>query len=347
MIAVDSLDCAEAAPYPVEWKRSNVALLRRKAEEHASTGARLTFHEVDAGDRDRMRAIFCGGVVQTSVEQILMPPVTRVCHLAARSGVKGSVDVPEGAVAANVASTAVLLDLAAALECRAFVLASSGSVYGECAIDASGDPVPSKEFDVADAPISPYAATKRAAELMAHAFWHMTKVPVTVCRIFTVYGPRGRPDMAVYRFIVAVLAGKGLTRFGDGMSTWRDYCHVDDVVAGLIAALHREEGGNGKKDDGGGGFVIVNLASGVPTRLGELIAAVEAAVGSKAEITEQPGRPGDVGGTYADVSCAERVLGGWCAMTTLEEGVRRTADWYSSEEAQDYGALEECLRKGK
>jgi NAD(P)-dependent dehydrogenase (short-subunit alcohol dehydrogenase family) len=187
VVAVDSLD--EGGPYPREWKDANVALLRRVAEEHEGAGARLLFCEADAGDRESMRALFAGDDADlaadlTRAEKYIragaatppptptpMPPVARVCHLGARSGVKGSVDDPEGTVLANVSSTAVLLDLAAAHGCRAFVLASSGSVYGECSVDDEGEPVASKEGDSTAAPISPYAASKRAAELMAHSFW--------------------------------------------------------------------------------------------------------------------------------------------------------------------------------
>ena len=401
---MDSLD--EGGPYPREWKESNVELLRRVAKENEHTGARLMFRELDAGDREAMRAVFFAEEKKKE-ETNPMPPVTRVCHLGARSGVKGSIDDPEGAVAANVLSTAVLLDLAAAAKCRSFVLASSGSVYGECTVDDKGEPVASREGDSTDSPISPYAASKRAAELMAHAFWHMSSSSssssngngessprVTVTRIFTVYGPRGRPDMAVFRFITAMLSGADVFRFGDGMSTWRDYAHVDDVVAGLVAAMHRGdemnegedeeedcniqgEGESGKgegeqisKAGGGGvrgggvdddddGFVIVNLASGRPTRLGELIAATQDACdhacrssdsdggikssSSCSTVIEKPGRPGDVGGTYADISKARDVLQGWGgAKITLKEGLRRTAEWYATEEeAQKYSAASE------
>ena len=122
------------------------------------------------------------------------------------------------------------------------MLASSGSVYGECAVDSEGEPVPSRENHPTDAPVAPYAASKRGAELMARAFASNAggKLPVTVARIFTVYGPRGRPDMAVFRFVRAASTGGTLFRFGDGRSTWRDYTHVDDVVEGLLAALYRD-----------------------------------------------------------------------------------------------------------
>jgi len=179
VVAVDSMD--QGGPYPRDWKEANVALLHRVAAENAARGARLAFHEADAGDSAAVRALFAGGGGAAG-----MPPVSRVCHLGARSGVRGSVEDPAGAVAANVASTAVLLDLAAAAQCRAFVLASSGSVYGECSVDAAGRPVPSAEGDSTAAPVSPYAATKRAAELMAHG--RVVQVDSIKPRVENAYG---------------------------------------------------------------------------------------------------------------------------------------------------------------
>ena len=166
------------------------------------------------------------------------------------------------------------------------------------------------------------------------------KLPVTVARIFTVYGPRGRPDMAVFRFVRAASTGGTLFRFGDGRSTWRDYTHVDDVVEGLLAALYRDaknasSGGIRTRDngDGGDGFLVVNVASGTPTRLGTLIEEVTRACGGDpGEVEERPGRPGDVGGTYADARRAEETLG-WRAKISLREGLRNTAVWYAAEEA--------------
>ena len=352
VIAVDNLD--ENGPYPVEWKEANLDLLADVAVKTRELGSRLVFARCDARDRERLHGLFQGGdELPTGIDDLdsldegddePMPAVSRVVHLGARSGVASAASDPEGAVDANVASTAVLLDLAARQHCVSFTLASSGSVYGECHVDQSGEPVASVERDSTSDPISPYAATKRAAELMARAYVSPNGggMRVTVCRVFTVYGPRGRPDMAVYRFITALQSGDRIFRFGDGNSTWRDYLHVDDVVSGLISAAVRGE----TAETAGGvdhepAFAIVNLASGTPTRLGELIDAVarsvgldEASVGKM--VLEKPGRVGDVGGTYADVSAA-RLLIGWAPEVGLEDGVARTAGWYASEEARGWG----------
>ena len=371
VLAVDSLD--HGGPYPRDWKSANLRLLRRRARDAASSGARLRVVLADAADPRAMAKLFAeprddptGENAQDAQDaqdadatlrfdsddprvadpdaRSPFPPVSRVCHLAARSGVAATFDDPAGAVSANVASTATLLSLAsnAARECRSFVLASSGSVYGECAVDSEGEPVPSREDHPTDAPASPYAASKRGAELMARAFASNAggRLPVTVARIFTVYGPRGRPDMAVFRFVRAASTGGTLFRFGDGQSTWRDYAHVDDVVEGLLAALYRDaknasSGGIRTRDGGdcGDGFLVVNVASGTPTRLGTLIEEVTRACGGDpGEVEERPGRPGDVGGTYADARRAEETLG-WRAKISLRDGLRKTARWYAAEEA--------------
>ena len=352
VIAIDNID--ENGPYPVEWKEANVDLLADVAVKTRGKGSRLVFARCDARDRARLHALFQGGdELPTGIDDLdsldegddePMPAVSRVIHLGARSGVASAASDPEGAVDANVASTAVLLDLAARQHCASFTLASSGSVYGECHVDQSGEPIASVENDSTSDPISPYAATKRAAELMARAYVSPGSggMRVTVCRVFTVYGPRGRPDMAVYRFITALQSGDRIFRFGDGNSTWRDYLHVDDVVSGLIsAAVRGETAETAGVVDHKPAFAIVNLASGTPTRLGELIDAVarsvgldEASVGEM--VLEKPGRVGDVGGTYADVSAA-RLLIGWAPEVGLEDGVARTAGWYASEEARGWG----------
>ena len=251
VIAIDNLD--ENGPYPVEWKEANVDLLADVAVKTRESGSRLVFARCDARDRARLHALFQGGdELPTGIDDLdsldegddePMPAVSRVIHLGARSGVASAASDPEGAVDANVASTAVLLDLAARQHCASFTLASSGSVYGECHVDESGEPIASVERDSTSDPISPYAATKRAAGLMSRAYVSPGSggMRVTVCRVFTVYGPRGRPDMAVYRFITALQSGDRIFRFGDGNSTWRDYLHVDDVVSGLISAAVRGE----------------------------------------------------------------------------------------------------------
>lgn len=250
-----------------------------------------------------------------------------MAHLAARSGVGAANVDPAGATRANVETTAVILATAARVECVSrVVIASSGSVYGEASTTDDGAPRASVVGDSTDSPVSAYAATKRAAELLGKVFSESGGVSVIVTRIFTVYGPRGRPDMAVWRFIKQLSEGKKLTCFGDGKSTWRDYVYVDDVVDALIRALTCETESK---------FSIVNIAGGAPVFLSDIIGAVEEACGKSGAVDEMPGRPGDVGGTFGDISCAKRLLG-WQPKTPLAEGLARTVAWWRSDDANDY-----------
>jgi len=330
VVAVDNLDAH--GPYPVHFKEANLEVLRACAATHAASGASLRFVRADVSDATAARALFRRGTDEgppderpPDADSRSIKPITRVCHLGARSGVAASFDDAAGVVNANVASTAALLAAAAEFGVDAFVLGSSGSVYGDGARDPSRGPRASRETDATDDPESPYAASKRAAELVCAAFGKSRPSirRVTACRIFTTYGERGRPDMAVFRFVRASLRGETLFRFGDGESSWRDYAHVEDVALGLFEAMHRD-------DDSGAAFEAVNVASGVPTRLRRLIETVASACGGDpAAVEERPPRPGDVGGTFADVAAAEEILG-WRAEIGLREGVARTAAWYAS-----------------
>ena len=323
VVAVDNLDAH--GPYPVHFKEANLEVLRACAATHAASGASLRFVRADVSDATAARALF-----RLETDEADAKPITRVCHLGARSGVAASFDDAAGVVNANVGSTAALLAAAAEFGVDAFVLGSSGSVYGDGAKDPSQGPTASCETDATDDPESPYAASKRAAELVCAAFgkrFDATIRRVTVCRIFTVYGERGRPDMAVFRFVRASLRGDKLVRFGSGEDTWRDYAHVDDVTVGLFEAMHRVSGAP---------FATVNVASGVPTRLKCLIETVASACGGNpASVEARPPRPGDVGGTFANVDAAQEILG-WRAEIGLREGVTRTAAWYASDASEPW-----------
>ena len=319
VIAVDNID--DRGPYPPAWKEANLEVLADTARRTRAAGSRLVFSRCDARDRARLQRLFPGGDdLPTGIDDLdsvdededddslasnprPMPAVSRVIHLAARSGVAGANADPEGATDANVASTAVLLDLASAHKCVSFTLASSGSVYGECRGRRVGEPTRAartirRSSDAAHAASKSRRAHGARVRLprSAPSKPSASSMRVTVARIFTVYGPRGRPDMAVYRFVAALRRREKDRRFGDGRSTWRDYLHVDDVVSGLLAAARRGEGAEGGAEGGADAFAIVNLASGSPTRLGELIDAVASAVGlaggADGLVTEAPGGPG-------------------------------------------------------
>ncbi len=232
-----------------------------------------------------------------------------VVHLAAKAGVRPSLRDPVGYADVNVRGTAVLLEAAAAAGVRTFVAASSSSVYG------SRSKVPFSEDDLCDRPVSPYAATKRAMELLCASFQaHHPGTDLPCLRFFTAYGPRQRPEMAIHAFARAIEEGRPIPVFGDGFSR-RDYTYIADIAAGVLGALDR-----GKE------FRIYNLGESRTTTLTDLVAALERALGKKAVIDRRPDQPGDVPLTCADVSRARAELG-YEPSTTLEEGLGRFVVW--------------------
>lgn len=233
-----------------------------------------------------------------------------VVHLAARAGVRPSIEDPLLYQDVNVRGTNVILETMRKLGMKKLVFASSSSVYG------NNKKVPFSETDVVDNPISPYAATKKAGELICHAYHHLFGMDITCLRFFTVYGARQRPDLAIHKFAKLILAGKSIPVFGDG-SMMRDHTYIDDIIAGVVAAIDRC-----------GGYKIYNLGESRPVSLSDLIAAIERAVGKKAMIERLPLQPGDVHQTYADVSRAKAELG-YEPSTEIEAGLAEFAQWLS------------------
>jgi UDP-glucuronate 4-epimerase len=236
----------------------------------------------------------------------------RVVHLAARAGVRPSIQQPALYSDVNVTGTTRIFELAQATS-TPVVFASSSSVYG------GSTRIPYREDDPVDRPISPYAATKRACELLAATYNHLYQLPLVALRFFTVYGPRQRPDMAIYKFAHAILEGRTVTLYGDG-TTARDYTYIDDIVDGIVASVERAPQL---------GFEIFNLGNSRTVELRRLIEVIEDAAGKKANIEWQPVQPGDVTLTYADVSHAHELLG-YSPQTPIEEGVRRYVQWLKS-----------------
>ena len=235
-----------------------------------------------------------------------------IVHLAAKAGVRPSIEDPPGYARANVSATATLMDAARAAGAKRLVIASSSSVYG------NNEKTPFSEDDPVEHPISPYAATKRSCELIAHTHHHLTGMPVAMLRFFTVFGPRQRPDLAINKFMRLVAAGKPITMFGDG-STSRDYTFIDDIVRGILAAMARV-------DDHG--YRIWNLGGDHPMRLDELIAAIGETVGKDPIIDQQPMQPGDVDRTWADLTRAKAELGYECR-TPIRDGLAAQWGWLS------------------
>jgi UDP-glucuronate 4-epimerase len=235
-----------------------------------------------------------------------------IVHLAARAGVRPSITDPRLYTEVNVLGTVSWLEAASRLEPRPrFVYASSSSVYGDRV-----DP-PFRETDPVDRPVSPYAATKRACELMAHTYHHLHGLPVTGLRFFTAFGPRNRPDLAIAKFTRLIDRGELVPMFGDG-ATRRDYTFVDDIVDGIVRAIDRCSG-----------LGLYNLGRSDPIELREMIATLAEALGKPARIQCLPEQPGDVRQTFADVSLAAKELG-YVPSTPFREGIRRYIDWYRS-----------------
>jgi len=247
-------------------------------------------------------------------EAFKVRPITDVVHLAARAGVRPSVEQPELYSDVNLTGTIRVLEAARVHRISRFVFASSSSVYG------GSIRVPFTEEDPVELPESPYAATKRAGELICKAFHHLNSpdgvlTDVPCLRFFTVYGPRQRPEMAISKFTALLLSGTPIPMFGDG-STLRDYTYVEDIVDGISGAL-----------DHATGFDVFNIGGTHPIRLDEMIELVGKAVGVKPSIEHHPMQPGDVLVTSADCTHAKDVLG-YSPKVSFEEGVARYVDWH-------------------
>lgn len=236
-----------------------------------------------------------------------------VVHLAARAGVRKSLEAPQLYYDVNVMGSLNLLEAMRKRGVMQLVFASSSSVYGDRGSGAFG------ESDNTNRAISPYAASKKALEVMAHSYSHLYGIQTSGLRFFTAYGPRNRPDMACYLFVDAVSKGKTITRFGDG-SSGRDYTYVEDIAGGVLAAIDRPFG-----------YEIFNLGNSSPVKLNELIEKIENVVGKKAVIEEKPMAQGDVEFTFADVSKAKEMLN-WEPKVKLDEGLVKLYEWYESVE---------------
>jgi UDP-glucuronate 4-epimerase len=242
-------------------------------------------------------------------------PPDVVLHLAARAGVRPSIEDPVGYGRVNVEGTLRLLEQAKQFPATRFVFASSSSVYGD---RAEG---PFRETDRVDDPISPYAATKKAGELLCHTYHHLYGLPVTCLRFFTVYGPRNRPDLAIAKFMRLIDDEQPVPLYGDGSSR-RDYTYIEDIVEGVVRAAQ------GCRD-----YAIYNLGNAHPVELSQLVELIGQALGKTPRLEWMAPQPGDVRQTFADVSRAAHDLG-FVPKTSLPEGLRRYADWFRRERTE-------------
>ncbi len=276
------------------------ALKRRNVEPHLGR-EEFELFEADIRDRAALEEIFREGTFDV------------VVHLAARAGVRPSLAEPVLYTETNVGGTVNLLESAREHNVKQFVFGSSSSVYGE------NEKVPFAEDDPIFKPISPYAATKAAGELLCHTYSHLFGMRCIALRFFTVYGARQRPDLAIHKFARLISEGKPIPVFGDG-TTRRDYTYVEDIVAGVRAAMDYEASP----------YEVVNLGGSRTVSLSELIALLERELGQRAVIDRQPPQPGDVPQTFADVTKARRLLG-YEPSTPIEEGIRRFVRWFKEE----------------
>ena len=245
--------------------------------------------------------------------------ITGIIHLAAQAGVRYSLENPYAYADANVMGQVVMLEAARSLDrLDHFVYASSSSVYG------SNTKLPFSIDDPVDHPVSLYAATKRAGELITHSFSHIHKLPATGLRFFTVYGPWGRPDMAAYLFCDAIMAGRPIRVFNEGRME-RDFTYIDDIVAGVVAALDRPA----TPDERGVPVRLYNLGNHRSESLLHFISVIEDALGRKAEKSLEPMQAGDVPATYADIAATRRDLG-FDPATPIEVGIPKFVAWYKA-----------------
>ena len=235
-----------------------------------------------------------------------------IVHLAARAGVRPSLKEPRLYVETNINGTLHLLELARSNGVKQFVFGSSSSVYG------LNSKVPFSEGDPILNPISPYAATKAAGELLCHSYAHLYDMRIVCLRFFTVYGARQRPDLAIHKFAKLIAAGRPIPVFGDG-TTCRDYTYIDDVIAGVRAAVDYDQSN----------YEVINLGESRTVELRELISLLEKALDRHAEIDRQPLQPGDVTQTFADIGKARRLLG-YDPQTQIESGIAKFVEWFQA-----------------
>lgn len=285
VVGLDNFD----AFYDRKTKESNIQSLLKSKE--------FKLIEGDIRDADYVQSICKNGI------EIIV-------HLAAKAGVRPSIEDPVGYADVNVNGTLVMLEAAKKFNIKKFIFASSSSVYG------NNKKVPFTETDNVDFPISPYAATKKAGELICHTYHHLYKIDISCLRFFTVYGPRQRPDLAIHKFVKLISAGKPIPMFGDG-SMMRDFTYIDDIIEGTVAAVENCKG-----------FEIYNLGESKPIRLDDLIREIEKVLGKKAKIEKCPFQSGDVERTYADVNKAKRDLG-YNPNTEISTGLKKFIEWFS------------------
>jgi dTDP-glucose 4,6-dehydratase len=283
VVGVDNLNDA----YDVRLKEWRLSQVRPNSE--------FSFYHSDITDREALERLF---------EKVRLDAVI---NLAARAGVRLSLEAPQCYYETNLVGCLNLLELCREFSVRKFVLASTSSVYGDSEL-------PYREDAPTDRPLSPYAASKKAAEIACYTYHYHNGLDVTVLRYFTVYGPAGRPDMSIFRFIGRIFEGEPLSLYGDG-SQERDFTYVDDIARGTVASLKPS------------GFEVINLGGDRPLALREVVRLIEERVGKEACIETHPRHPADVLATWADITKARQILG-WRPQVPFEQGLSQAVEWY-------------------
>jgi len=284
VVGIDNFD----SYYALEIKRSNISCALKEQR----------FRLVEGDIRD-----------DRALEHCFTSPVDAVIHLAARAGVRPSLLQPELYYDVNVMGTLRLLEMMRKQGVKKLLFASSSSVYG------NQKKVPFSEDDPVDNPISPYAATKKAGELLCHTYYHLYQMDIACLRFFTVYGPRQRPEMAIHQFVRKIEEGQPLTLYGDG-TTRRDYTFIADILQGIMNILHAIQG-----------FEVVNLGESRTISLAGLVKSIEQVLGKKADLQWLPSQPGDVDQTYADIEKAKRLFH-YNPQYPIERGLEEFAVWF-------------------
>lgn len=279
--------------YDPKRKRANLEDIRAVAKNNGT----FTFVEGDIRDRHLLAEVF------------ERHPLSAVAHLAAMAGVRSSVEDPWLYYECNLTGTLNLLDVAHRFNNPNFVFASTSSAYGNTKT------IPFVETDTADRPLAPYPASKRSAELLGHSYHHMQGIDFTALRFFTVYGPRGRPDMLTYKIFEAIRTGEPMSLFNGG-NMHRDWTYVSDVVSGVVAALDRRLG-----------YEVINIGRGEPVLVADYVRSIEGLAGKKAPFKTEPMMKADVDFTFANIDKAKSLLG-YAPRTSVEEGVQHSYEWY-------------------
>jgi UDP-glucuronate 4-epimerase len=291
VLGVDNFDTY----YDVLRKHANVAQLRARPE-----AGRLQFVEGDVRDQELLRRLYSDW----------KPEV--VVHLAAVAGVRASIEQPQLYFDVNVNGTLSVLEAARAFKVGHVVLASTSSVYGNSVR------LPFVEDDPADRPLAPYAASKRAAEMLGHSYYHLYGINFTALRFFTVYGPRNRPDMMAYKVLDSIFSGQELPLY-EGGQMYRDWTYVSDTVAGVVAAADHQVG-----------FEVINLGRGEPVLLLDFVHRIEELAGRRARFVSRPKLGSDASATHADIGKARQLLG-YAPKVSFNEGVSRFWAWYQQQ----------------